>query len=362
MDAIDPVKVPKSARVTRMNTAPRKQALDRDDPEFAAKLMRKLCPETADQLLVLGQLLSSIATADEISSEVWAVTLFEDGFRLNVGAVEVLTFKRVVRAWPFESAENELDLFEIRLLMHGSVPDDLNALVLQDNVVHAIEPTDYRSIQKPQWCYRGQAALVDGILSDSDREGIATAIRLATPPHRTYIHLAAHTPLGALRKSSTFRRSHSPGLYAYAQACVEDIGESVFEEVGLNRVPGLQEELPLSQPLVEGARLVVQVNAFERNPVARRKCIEHYGTNCTVCGFSFGGAYGAAAKGYVHVHHLTSLASIGQEYEIDPIRDLRPVCANCHAVLHLRTPAYSIDEVKQMLAHEDERKLRAVNA
>ena len=113
-----------------MNTAPRKQALDRDDPEFAAKLMRKLCPETADQLLVLGQLLSSIATADEISSEVWAVTLFEDGFRLNVGAVEVLTFKRVVRAWPFESAENELDLFEIRLLMHGSVPDDLNAALV----------------------------------------------------------------------------------------------------------------------------------------------------------------------------------------------------------------------------------------
>jgi predicted HNH restriction endonuclease len=68
-----------------------------------------------------------------------------------------------------------------------------------------------------------------------------------------------------------------------------------------------------------------------------------------VCGFNFGAAYGGSAEGYIHVHHLKPLASIGEEYVIDPIKDLRPVCANCHAVIHLRQPPYSIEEVNVML-------------
>ncbi|MDZ4255027.1 MAG: HNH endonuclease [Sulfuritalea sp.] len=110
-----------------------------------------------------------------------------------------------------------------------------------------------------------------------------------------------------------------------------------------------QEELGIEKPLVEGASFTVQVSAFERNPVARQRCIAHYGTGCSVCGFSFGATYGGSAKNYIHVHHLKPLASIGEEYVIDPIKDLRPVCANCHAVIHLRQPPYSIEEVKGML-------------
>lgn len=110
-----------------------------------------------------------------------------------------------------------------------------------------------------------------------------------------------------------------------------------------------QEELGTEEQLVEGASFIVQVSAFERNPVARRKCISQYGTSCTVCGFNFGAAYGSFAEGYAHVHHLKPLASIGEEYVIDPIKDLRPVCANCHAIIHLRQPPYSIEEVKGML-------------
>ena len=110
-----------------------------------------------------------------------------------------------------------------------------------------------------------------------------------------------------------------------------------------------QEELGIEKPLVEGASFTVQVSAFERNPVARQKCVAHYGTSCSVCGFNFGVTYSGSAIGYIHVHHLKPLASIGEEYVIDPIKDLRPVCANCHAVIHLRQPPYSIEEVKVML-------------
>lgn len=119
--------------------------------------------------------------------------------------------------------------------------------------------------------------------------------------------------------------------------------------VGGHDTWSFQEELGIEEPLVEGASFVVQVSAFERNPVARQKCVAHYGTSCSVCGFNFGATYGSSAENYIHVHHLKPLASIGEEYVIDPVKDLRPVCANCHATIHLRQPPYSIEEMKAML-------------
>jgi predicted HNH restriction endonuclease len=93
----------------------------------------------------------------------------------------------------------------------------------------------------------------------------------------------------------------------------------------------------------------VTVNAYERNPEARRQCIAAYGAACCICGFLFGAVYGPEAEGYIHVHHLRPLSDIGGEYVVDPVEDLRPVCANCHAVLHLGGRCRSIDEVRQLL-------------
>jgi len=99
----------------------------------------------------------------------------------------------------------------------------------------------------------------------------------------------------------------------------------------------------------EGATSQVLTNTYERSSVARQKCIAHYGTICSICGFDFSEMYGKVGDGLIHIHHLTPLSDIGQEYEVDPIRDLRPVCPNCHAVIHSRKPPYSIQEVKDFL-------------
>jgi 5-methylcytosine-specific restriction enzyme A len=105
----------------------------------------------------------------------------------------------------------------------------------------------------------------------------------------------------------------------------------------------------LAGSLLEGATWTVEVNAFERNPEARRRCIEAHGTSCVVCNFSFGNMYGDFARDFIHVHHLNPLAAQQNEHEIDPIHDLRPVCPNCHAVIHMRNGCLSIDEAKAML-------------
>jgi 5-methylcytosine-specific restriction protein A len=100
----------------------------------------------------------------------------------------------------------------------------------------------------------------------------------------------------------------------------------------------------------EGAVSKVTVNRYERDDTARAKCIEHYGLNCSVCNFNFGKAYGELGAGFIHVHHLTLISSIRKEYQVDPIKDLRPVCPNCHSMLHKRRPEpYSIEELKKLM-------------
>jgi hypothetical protein len=115
----------------------------------------------------------------------------------------------------------------------------------------------------------------------------------------------------------------------------------------------LPEEVAETPALLEGAVTRVSVNAYERRPEARRRCIAAHGTDCCICGFSFGEVYGEVAEGYIHVHHLRSLSEIGGEYEVNPVEDLRPVCPNCHAVLHLGGECLSIQEVRRMV--EDNR-------
>lgn len=111
----------------------------------------------------------------------------------------------------------------------------------------------------------------------------------------------------------------------------------------------MPDEVHESEALFEGAVQRVMVNAYERNPVARTRCIEAHGYRCAICEFDFGTVYGPAMEGFIHVHHVRTLASIGAEYEIDPVSDLRPVCPNCHAVIHRVVPPRSLEEVKAML-------------
>ena len=107
-------------------------------------------------------------------------------------------------------------------------------------------------------------------------------------------------------------------------------------------------ELPESELLPEGAKQTVVVNRYERNASARTACIQRWGLDCAVCGFNFEANFGTRGAGYIHVHHLKPLGEIGAEYQLDPVNDLRPVCPNCHAMLHASTPAASIEELKDV--------------
>jgi len=99
----------------------------------------------------------------------------------------------------------------------------------------------------------------------------------------------------------------------------------------------------------EGTPNQVLITKYERNPFARKTCIEHYGLLCSVCEFDFKEKYGELGNGFIHVHHLKQVADIKKQYNIDPIKDLTPVCPNCHAMIHKRKEPYTIDELKEKI-------------
>lgn len=109
------------------------------------------------------------------------------------------------------------------------------------------------------------------------------------------------------------------------------------------------DEVVASKTYLEGAVSQVQVNRYERDPDARSVAIAHYGCSCCVCGFDFEKEYGELGRGFIHVHHVVDLATIGAEYVVNPVKDMRPVCPNCHAMLHTEKPAMQIDKLRELI-------------
>ncbi|ADI27621.1 HNH endonuclease [Geobacillus sp. C56-T3] len=99
--------------------------------------------------------------------------------------------------------------------------------------------------------------------------------------------------------------------------------------------------------LREGGKKLVAVNRYERNARARRLCLQKYGYRCVVCQFDFEEVYGEIGKGFIEVHHLIPLSEIGEQYTVNPFDDLRPVCPNCHAMLHRGN--LSIEELQRIV-------------
>jgi len=121
-------------------------------------------------------------------------------------------------------------------------------------------------------------------------------------------------------------------------------------EAGVELMPG---ELEHGDTVTEGGKTQVIVNSYERDRSARFRCIAHWGASCQICGMSFATRYGELGEGFIHVHHLRPIASVGEEYELNPIDDLRPVCANCHAMLHREDPPLTIERLRELVQHHE---------
>ncbi len=153
--------------------------------------------------------------------------------------------------------------------------------------------------------------------------------------------LARPFPLSALIKANNRTPLSDDFKYSYAV---------VREETALHMPFELHpEEIEEPAKYFEGATRQVSVNVYERNAAARKVCLNYYGCVCAVCEFDFSVVYGEIGEGFIHVHHLRSMSTITDKYEVDPVKDLRPVCPNCHAMLHRMEPPISIERLREIV-------------
>jgi predicted HNH restriction endonuclease len=119
-----------------------------------------------------------------------------------------------------------------------------------------------------------------------------------------------------------------------------DSGEEVDQEVQVTSI---------NERFVEGRLVDVVMQRRERNEAARTACLAVYGYNCVVCGINLKARYAGLPIEVIHVHHEEPLSQSDGERGFDPVATMKPVCPNCHAVIHSRNPPYPISEVKQMV-------------
>lgn len=127
---------------------------------------------------------------------------------------------------------------------------------------------------------------------------------------------------------------------------LERIGDGWFatDKESFNYTPELGEKY-----FEEGGQKERLVTYYERNPKARKECIDHYGLNCQACGFNFEEVYGELGRNYIHVHHKEKISTIKKNHRVDPIDHLVPLCANCHAMIHIGSEMKTVEDIKKLL-------------
>lgn len=96
-------------------------------------------------------------------------------------------------------------------------------------------------------------------------------------------------------------------------------------------------------------RLVLHLQRERNQTVVRSKKKHAMSLDCEVCGFSFGRSYGSAAADYCEVHHLLPLSEV-EHCTQTRMEDLAILCANCHRVVHLHNPPYTLEQLRTMRA------------
>ena len=110
----------------------------------------------------------------------------------------------------------------------------------------------------------------------------------------------------------------------------------------------------------EGRAETKTSNRRTRSRILRSAAIKKYSdTNghikCCVCGFDFIDFYGEIGKGYIDIHHerpIFQLSNDGNtEFLKDALKNVKPVCPNCHRMLHRnRKHTLTIEELKNIIS------------
>lgn len=157
-----------------------------------------------------------------------------------------------------------------------------------------------------------------------------------------------------LERGSEFVVSHNDyapqivGPKYFKDGQLPEMAASFATPASAPTLAGLEPEL---KKYFEGKALFSYRIGYERNTEARLACLAHYGYKCVACGTNMQAVYGDIAREFIHVHHLNQIANAGGIREVDPIKNLVPLCPNCHAIAHRREPPFNVEELKKLISN-----------
>ncbi len=263
------------------------------------------------RLTTLDILTQALLFANENAKNRWGITLLKSFIRLNVGKIEVLTIHKDCVHFVVDK---------------NSLPNDILDLVIQE-------------------------------FGQFESESVFKSVKNAFPLNLAYYSLAKYYPkiiesffsmIKSAAKTSIHNmtaNAHSPAVIEYCSIILDKHLEQPFYYKNIN-----ENDLQIMEGYKEGKPNQITTNIYERNPLARKECIESFGWLCSVCGFNFEKIYGTLGKDFIHVHHLNPLAEISEPHLINPINDLRPICPNCHAMIHrYKDKTLTIKELKTII-------------
>jgi hypothetical protein len=265
---------------------------------------------------IFNYVADAIRQAAIVAPDRWGLTPYSDwGIRLNVGWCEVITAQDT----------------EIALLVTREVAPTLIA-------GHRLT---FKQERGKSYCYKrspGSARVVVPLDRGLPVEKILKALQPAL-----FQNIVVSARAGRSRGVKEGHRDWA----------VRIIGTRTGNRLPLPRVRGSiasavssdRARVPGTAGYFEGAVKRAAIQRIERSRAARRQCIAHYGSACRVCGFDFGATYGSLGSNFIIVHHLYPLAAATSRRKVDPYQHLRPVCANCHYMLHVDDPPLTIEEL-----------------
>ena len=248
----------------------------------------------------------------------WLVTVNYDEFDLEKA------FDALPEIYWKNSATTEGKGLQINDIVYVYVTQPISKVMYQFKVIGHADPSEYPLAQKAFWKDRTQLNSIKGYVVFEKLKKVDKAT--LSFDYFVQNNLISGAPIQGRRTDRDKAPNDSIRIFL-AHIVNEFNNETIATDY--------PDEADLeNKSFPEGAKQTVQVNRYERNPEARAKCLEIHGIRCEICKMSFAETYGTFAKDFIHVHHITPLHKISENYEVNPETDLIPVCPNCHAMLH----------------------------
>lgn len=297
-------------------TADKRYQRIRNDPAEARRIVEFLVPTSKARRALLAFVAKTVATAHRLSAASWGISLFPKRVCVNVGRGAVIQF-----------------------FQGGAL------LIVTGSQLRQVGRADKALLEfKQKYSFVPDAH--EGYLETSAFDRLPSF----SSAHADLVERAARN-----RRTCFWDYAHSPSFLVVLRDFGFDVEEPVYPQP--SKPDESSEEFPDIEDAehfaFEGRRVLrLHLSIERRGALARKKkekvLRESGRLACEACGFDFERTYGSLGRAFAEAHHLVPLEALREGRAVSTA-DLAIVCSNCHRMLHLGDPLFSLVELRQRI-------------